>query len=114
MGIYDLISEALYEASEESGFYELGYSEKCNNFYDMYYDGRNELCEAFKRKLKDKLSNMTNGDAIKASFPYITVEDNCQTYYSVNIENISKDKALNTIGFRKDWWDAPYEGSEQK
>lgn len=50
----------------------------------------------------------TNGDIIKTLFPHISVEDNCQKYYSVDIENLSKDKALNTIGFRKEWWDAPY------
>ena len=52
---------------------------------------------------------ITNGDVIKALFPYITVKDNCQTYYSVDIENISNDEALNTVGIRKEWWNAPYE-----
>lgn len=52
--------------------------------------------------------NATNGDMIKAVFPYIEIEDNCDMYYSVNIENLSIDKGLNTIGFRKDWWNAPY------
>ena len=53
-------------------------------------------------------NNPTNGDVIKALFPYISIEDNCQLYYSVDIENLSKDKKLNTVGFKKDWWDAPY------
>ena len=57
----------------------------------------------------------TNGDIIKAMFPYIKVEDKCSMYYSVNIENLSADKGLNTVGFRKDWWNAPYKSeSEEK
>lgn len=52
--------------------------------------------------------NATNGDVIKAMFPYIEIKDNCDMYYSVNIENLSTDKGLNTVGFRKDWWNAPY------
>lgn len=52
--------------------------------------------------------NPTNGDMIKAMFPYIEIKDNCDMYYSVNIENLSIDKGLNTVGFRKDWWNAPY------
>lgn len=52
--------------------------------------------------------NATNGDMLKAIFPHITVRDNCEQYYSVDVENISDDIGLNTIGFRKDWWNAPY------
>ena len=52
--------------------------------------------------------NATNGDVIKALFSHISVKDNCQKYYSVDIENLSKDKSFNTIGFRKDWWNTPY------
>lgn len=54
----------------------------------------------------------TNGDIIKALFPHISVKDNCQNYYSVDIENLSKDKSFNTIGFRKDWWNASYKAGD--
>lgn len=54
----------------------------------------------------------TNGDVIKALFPHISIEDNCQKYYSVDIENLSKDKSFNTVGFRKDWWNAPYKAGD--
>lgn len=50
----------------------------------------------------------TNGDVVKAVFPHISIKDNCQQYYSVDIENLSGNKSFNTIGFRKEWWDAPY------
>lgn len=52
--------------------------------------------------------NPTNGDMIKAMFPHVEIKDNCDMYYSVNIENLSIDTGLNTVGFRKDWWNAPY------
>ena len=57
---------------------------------------------------------ITNGDMIKAMFPYIKVEDKCSMYYSVNIENLSSDKGLNTVGFRKDWWNAPYKTESEE
>lgn len=50
----------------------------------------------------------TNGDMLKALFPYIREEDKCQMYYSVNLENLSRDRAFNEVGIKKDWWDAPY------
>ena len=56
--------------------------------------------------------NPTNGDMLKTVFPYIEVKDKCNMYYSVDIENLSEDVGLNTVGFRKDWWDAPYEREE--
>ena len=53
-------------------------------------------------------NNATNGDMIKALFPHISIEDNCQQYYSVDIENLSDNKSFNAVGFRKEWWNAPY------
>lgn len=53
-------------------------------------------------------NNATNGDIIKALFPYVNVKDSGTIYYSVNIEDLSSDKELNTVGFRKDWWNAPW------
>ena len=50
----------------------------------------------------------TNGDVIKAMFPYVNVKNECAEYYSVNIENLQEDIACNTVGFSKDWWNAPY------
>ena len=58
--------------------------------------------------------NATNGDIIKAMFPHIEISDNCKEYYSVNIEDLEKDKAFNTIGFKKGWWNAPYKGGKQE
>ena len=55
----------------------------------------------------------TNGNMIKAMFPYIEIKDNCDMYYSVNIENLSTDKGLNTVGFKKDWWNAPYKRGDK-
>lgn len=80
--------------------------------------GRNEFADCIRDSVECVLNNAptvftipenpTNGDMIKAMFPYIEIKDNCDMYYSVNIENLSTDKGLNTIGFRKDWWNAPY------
>lgn len=56
----------------------------------------------------------TNGDVIKALFPYIEIKDNCDMYYSVNIENLSIDRCLNTVGFRKDWWNSPYKAESEE
>lgn len=58
-------------------------------------------------------NNATNGDIIKALFPYVNVKDRSTMYYSVNIEDLSSDEELNTVGFRKDWWNAPWKGSKQ-
>lgn len=57
--------------------------------------------------------NATNGDVIKSLFPHIEIKDNCDMYYSVDIENLSIDKSLNTVGFKKDWWNAPYKEKKQ-
>lgn len=53
-------------------------------------------------------NNATNGDIIKTLFPYVNVKDTNTMYYSVNIEDLSSDEELNTVGFRKDWWNAPW------
>lgn len=54
------------------------------------------------------LEEKKNGEVIKYLFPHIEIKDNCDMYYSVDIENLSIDKSLNTVGFKKDWWNAPY------
>ena len=54
---------------------------------------------------------MSNGDVIKAMFPYINIRNDCEKYYSVNLENLSDDESFNTIGIRKEWWNAPYKGA---
>lgn len=59
------------------------------------------------------LEDKTNGEVMKTLFPHIEIKDNCDMYYSVDIENLSIDKSLNTVGFKKDWWDAPYKENKE-
>ena len=85
---------------------------------ELYTALMNGYEEPYSRQFSDCVhsgtvlpDNPTNGDIIKAMFPYIEVRDKCNMYYSVDIENLSEDARLNTVGFRKDWWNAPYERS---
>ncbi len=83
--------------------------------YDRNYNSM-EVCITQGELDKEYIhipNNATNGDMIKTLFPHISVKDNCQKYYSVDIENLSKDNSLNTIGFRKEWWDAPYKAKSE-
>lgn len=81
-----------------------------------YCQDSEKIIKASERELKTILvpDNATNGDMIKALFPNITVVDNCWGFYSVDLEDLSEDRALNSVGLRKEWWNAPYKSEVSK
>lgn len=98
-----LVSNALHEAFEKSDFYDLGYNNQCDNYCDMYDNGRNALCEAFNSALSERLSSMTNGDVIKAMFPGVIIVEN----KVMHVMHIQFDVGC-SVKFSIDWWNAPY------
>ena len=81
-------------------------------------DDKSEIIKHAEKQIKaipsaESFKGMTNGEVIKAIFPYIEIKDDCKEFYSVNIETLPRDKSLNTIGFTKDWWDSPYKGEKE-
>ncbi len=53
---------------------------------------------------------MTNGDMIKAMFPYATIHNN----ELLNYVHVVTDKTLKEQTFDLDWWNAPYKPKEKE
>lgn len=72
---------------------------------------RNESLEIAIKNLKTNDRSATNGDMIKAMFPYAKIRTNYYTYcVEVKLEYHSQyDTGLL---FDKEWWNAPYKKGE--
>jgi hypothetical protein len=59
---------------------------------------------------KQSFEGMTNGEVIKALFPYVEAEET--PHLEVIETNLDQDFAYTL--FQKKWWNAPYNGGEQE
>jgi hypothetical protein len=71
----------------------------------------NEALEIAIKNLKANDRSVTNGDMIKATFPYAKIRTN---YYTWCVEVKLKYHSQYDTGllFDKQWWNAPYKGGK--
>lgn len=87
----------------------------CKDIRESDFDSARNIVRNFQATITDAIrsgtpipDNATNGDMIKAMFPYIKIYEHEKT--DISDAHIQIDIWDFTNYVSKDWWDAPYKG----